>query len=146
MDIGAEHKMPLKAHNRRVHMANERTFRAWIRTGIGIRAFGFVVEKFALFVKQISYFIQRSMHEGGEAGAALPAIPVPTTPGWSSYLGVLLVGLGVLMALLALVRYKKVERQIDEDTYEPSLILDMLLAISVLSIGVFLVIYLVHSL
>jgi uncharacterized membrane protein YidH (DUF202 family) len=34
--------------NRRVHMANERTFLAWIRTSIGVMAFGFVVEKFAL--------------------------------------------------------------------------------------------------
>ena len=54
--------------------------------------------------------------------------------------------LGVLMAMLALVRYKKVEKQIDEDSYQPSMILDMLLAISVLAIGVFLAIYLVHSL
>jgi putative membrane protein len=35
-------------------MANERTFLAWIRTSIGIMAFGFVVEKFALFIKQMS--------------------------------------------------------------------------------------------
>lgn len=34
------------------HMANERTFLAWIRTSIGIMAFGFVVEKFVLFIKQ----------------------------------------------------------------------------------------------
>ena len=39
-----------KVGNRRVHMANERTFLAWIRTSIGIMAFGFVVEKFALFM------------------------------------------------------------------------------------------------
>ncbi|MDO8281131.1 MAG: hypothetical protein Q7U10_00655 [Thermodesulfovibrionia bacterium] len=37
------------------------------------------------------------------------------------------------------------ERQIDKDTYQPSLILDILLAISVLAIGIFLVIYLIHS-
>jgi putative membrane protein len=30
--------------------ANERTFLAWIRTGIAVIAFGFVVEKFNLFV------------------------------------------------------------------------------------------------
>lgn len=42
-----------RVQNRRVHMANERTFLAWIRTSIGIMAFGFVMEKFALFVKQI---------------------------------------------------------------------------------------------
>ena len=38
-------------------MANERTFLAWIRTSIGIMAFGFVVEKFALFLKQVSYLL-----------------------------------------------------------------------------------------
>jgi len=32
------------------HAANERTFLAWVRTGIAVIAFGFVVEKFNLFV------------------------------------------------------------------------------------------------
>jgi len=38
----------VRVQNRRVHLANERTFLAWIRTSIGIMAFGFVVEKFGL--------------------------------------------------------------------------------------------------
>ena len=37
-----------RVKNRRVHMANERTFLAWIRTCIGIMAFGFVIEKFII--------------------------------------------------------------------------------------------------
>ena len=36
------------------HLANERTLLAWVRTCIGIMAFGFVVVKFSLFIKQIS--------------------------------------------------------------------------------------------
>ena len=32
------------------HSANERTFLAWIRTAIAIIAFGFVLEKFNLFI------------------------------------------------------------------------------------------------
>jgi putative membrane protein len=32
------------------YAANERTFLAWVRTGIAIIAFGFVIEKFNLFV------------------------------------------------------------------------------------------------
>jgi putative membrane protein len=35
------------------HAANERTFLAWVRTGIPTIAFGFVVEKFNLFVQAI---------------------------------------------------------------------------------------------
>jgi putative membrane protein len=32
------------------HAANERTFLAWIRTGIAVLGFGFVIEKFNLFL------------------------------------------------------------------------------------------------
>ena len=32
------------------HAANERTFLAWVRTGVAVIAFGFVIEKFNLFV------------------------------------------------------------------------------------------------
>ena len=33
------------------HAANERTFLAWVRTAIAIMAFGFLVEKFDLFLE-----------------------------------------------------------------------------------------------
>ncbi len=36
------------------HAANERTFLAWVRTGIAVIAFGFVVEKFNLFLDAIA--------------------------------------------------------------------------------------------
>jgi len=112
-------------------MANERTFLAWIRTSISIMAFGFVVEKFSLFVKQMAYYL------GKEA--------TPPPAGYSSMIGIVLVGLGVLMGVLAFIRYKKVERQIDDDTFQPSAILSILLALSIIAIGFFLVLYLVHS-
>lgn len=45
---------PEKPKNLNDHLANERTFLAWLRTGIGVMAFGFVVVKFSLFLKQFS--------------------------------------------------------------------------------------------
>ena len=126
-----EERETKRGQNRRVHMANERTFLAWIRTSIAVMAFGFVVEKFSLFVKQMAYYM------GKEAQ--------PPAPGYSSRIGILLVGLGMLMGVLAFIRYKKVERQIDEDTYKPSPVLSVLLAISVIVIGLFLLLYLIHS-
>lgn len=36
--------------NTRDHLANERTLLAWVRTSIGIMAFGFVVFEFSLFI------------------------------------------------------------------------------------------------
>ena len=132
MQKHGEEKLNSKVRNRRVHMANERTFLAWIRTSVGIMAFGFVVEKFSLFLKQVQYFLGKE-------------VPTPPQGGYSSIFGIVLVGLGALMGVLSFIRYKKVEKQIDEDTYQSSLILDVLLTLSVLAIGIFLVIYLVHS-
>jgi uncharacterized membrane protein YidH (DUF202 family) len=127
-----------RVRSRRVHMANERTFLSWIRTSIGIMAFGFVVEKFALFIRQITFFLGRASEEGTAQAQAHAA-------GYSSIFGIALIGLGAIMGLLAFIRYKKVERQIDEDTYRPSLILDILLTLVIFSMGIFLVIYLLHS-
>lgn len=64
------------------HLANERTYLAWVRTGIGIMAFGFVVVKFSLFVKQIGFVLQTK-------------ISAPSH-GYSSIIGIILVALGTL--------------------------------------------------
>jgi uncharacterized membrane protein YidH (DUF202 family) len=143
--VPAKENVPARVRNRRVHFANERTYLAWIRTSIGIMAFGFVVEKFGLFVKQVSYFLNR---QGASEihGLVRGVTTAPPSPGYSSLLGIFLVGLGAFMAVLAFIRYKKVERQIDEDTYRPSVILDTLLVISVLVVAIFLMLYLIHSL
>lgn len=141
MKSGPEESTHPGVRNRRVHMANERTYLAWVRTSIGIMAFGFVVERFALFLKQIRYFLEKA----GPAAGGLPAPPMGYSPGYSSFLGVLLVGLGAIMGVLAFIRYKKIEKQIDLDAYQPSITLDILLAISILTIGAFLVFILLHS-
>ncbi|EGW37671.1 DUF202 domain-containing protein [Desulfosporosinus sp. OT] len=130
-----DQKKPVGVGNRRVHMANERTFLAWIRTSIGIMAFGFVVERFALFIKQMSYVLKQPNIES----------VLPPSHGYSAIAGIFLVGLGALMSVLAYIRYKKVERQINEDTYHTSSILSILLTISVLAVGIFLVLYLIQS-
>lgn len=129
-----EEKGQAGIRNRRVHMANERTFLAWIRTSIGIMAFGFVVERFALFVRQLSLIF-------GKEG-----VPASLQPhGYSRIFGIALVGIGTVMGLLAFIRYKKTARQIDEDAYHPSGALDLLLTIAVLIIGIFLMVYLLAS-
>ena len=116
-------------------MANERTFLAWIRTSIGIMAFGFVVEKFALFITQIAFVL-------GKSHSQMSPYTSHPIQGYSSIFGVFLVALGVLICLLAFIKYKKVEKQIENDTYQPSTLLNIMLMLSILLIGAFLVIYL----
>lgn len=124
-----------KSSRARDHMANERTFLAWIRTSIGIMAFGFVVEKFALFIRQIAFVL-------GKPHSQVIPDTSHTLQGYSSIFGVFLVALGVLICLLASIKYKKIEKQIENDTYQPSMLLNIMLTLSVLLIGVFLMVYL----
>jgi putative membrane protein len=95
-------------------MANERTFLAWIRTSIGIMAFGFVVEKFALFVRQASHFFSSQKH----SAASLDSVQEGS--GYSSIFGVLLIGLGAFMGVLAFIRYPSSMRKCN--TWRNSLI------------------------
>jgi putative membrane protein len=65
----------------RVFFAAERTFLAWIRTGLALMGFGFVVARFGLFLNEI---------------AALRG-DQPSPAGFSHWLGVALLGCGVVL-------------------------------------------------
>jgi len=121
------------------YLSNERTFLAWIRTSIGIMAFGFVVEKFNLFLKQISFFLGSQKIETGLK-------VTPPALGQSSILGVILVGLGVAIIFLSYIKYKKVEKQIGNGTFRQFFLLEIILTLSLIAIGLFLMIFLIHSL
>jgi putative membrane protein len=115
------------------HLANERTFLAWIRTAIAIMAFGFVVVKFSLFVKQIALMAT-------DKSVVLP------DQGTSSTIGIFLVALGAIMSLLAFIRYKGIERQLNQNLFFPSVTLVLLLTLSILAGSILLVIYLLPNL
>jgi putative membrane protein len=75
------------------HSANERTFLAWVRTGIAIIAFGFVIEKFNLFIlalaESASAEVGKAIRTGGFTG------PLGRYEGLAFMLtGVILLGLG----------------------------------------------------
>jgi len=118
------------------HTANERTFLAWIRTSVGIMAFGFVVEKFALFIKQFAFFF--STH--AEASPGLSSVHQKV----SSIFGIFLVAAGALMGFFCFINYKKVERQIEENNYSSSTTLATVLTVLVVVMGIFLVVYLIN--
>ncbi|WP_171036492.1 YidH family protein [Dyadobacter sediminis] len=113
------------------HLANERTFLAWIRTSIGIMGFGFVVVKFSLFIRQI-------------AAALGSKAPVPAT-GFSPVIGVLLVSLGALATLFSYVRYSATKKQLERgDYYQSSLLIKAMTAVIFLT-SILLIVYLVKT-
>ncbi|WP_075051739.1 DUF202 domain-containing protein [Hydrotalea sp.] len=113
------------------HLANERTFLSWIRTSIGIMAFGFVVVKFSLFVKQISLILGKSA-------------PAPTGSS-SGIIGIVLVAVGTGILLLSYVRYKKIEKQLINGQYRHSSRLVSILTIGIFLVSILLLIYLMGS-
>lgn len=115
----------------REYLANERTFLAWIRTSIALMGFGFVIVKFALFLKEIPIVL---------AGKVV----LPTT-GLSTLVGVVMVALGIALAILAFWQLKRVEKQINSNTYESSSTLSLLLTIVILVSGVLLIFYLLPN-
>ncbi|OLY94508.1 putative membrane protein [Cnuella takakiae] len=121
-----------KKTNATDHLANERTFLAWIRTAIAIMAFGFVVVKFSLFVKQLSLVVTDKN------------IVVPSK-GYSGLIGIFLVALGAVMSLLAYLRFKSIERQLNSNSYRSSSGLIFLLTLLTLVGSIFLVFYLLPN-
>ena len=127
-----EEKTTEEKQNAREHLANERTLLAWVRTSIGIMAFGFVVVKFSLFVKQLSLMLDKSG-------------TVPIQQGYSAMIGVLLVALGAIIVLLAYVKYKRTEKQLNSESFKSSSTLIFLLTITILIISIVLILYLIEN-
>ncbi len=75
----------------RVRFAAERTLLAWMRTGLALMGFGFVVARFGLFLREIAAAGQVTAHQH--------------STGWSLWIGTALIGLGVAVSLLASFEY-----------------------------------------
>jgi putative membrane protein len=88
------------------HAANERTFLAWIRTGIAVIAFGVVVEKLNLFVLAVAG--TSSLDE--RIRSRLERLSGPL----GRYDGLALIVLGVALIGLAATRFIRTARLIDD--------------------------------
>src|SRR3989442_13831538 len=95
------------ATNRRAtdHLANERTFLAWIRTGLATITFGFVVERFGLVVLELDPKTQSLIVLSFQA---------------SSLIGVALTVLGVIILVFALINFLQNRRSIDAEQFHSS--------------------------
>ena len=83
------------------HAANERTFLAWVRTAIAVMAFGFLVEKFDVFLEVATPSL---------AGRQL------SIPGqkFANLVGLSLILVGTGMVAIAGARFLQIAKQIDD--------------------------------
>jgi putative membrane protein len=122
----------LEPRDPRVYLALERTFLSWIRTGLALMGFGFIVARFGVFLREM-----------GMAGAN----PPPESAGLSVYVGTALVFLGVAVNVFAvIVHVRMVGRwnRGDRIARKPSALgiaIGILLAAAGAVMGVYLLVY-----
>jgi putative membrane protein len=108
------------------HLANERTYLAWLRTGIATIGLGFVVAKFGLAIRELT---------------GISALP-ETSYHLSSIIGIALSAAGCLMILLAFGRYKSNQEKIRAGIYEPSTTGEFALTATMFILALLLIVYL----
>jgi putative membrane protein len=112
----------------RDHLANERTFLAWVRTGGAIVVFGFAIGRFAIAIREF-------------LGAHNLA---SRTAGLSVWLGTIAIIAGVLLTLAGLVRYRRTRDDLEAERFEPAGFVVDLTGILVALFGLVLAGYLIY--
>jgi putative membrane protein len=111
-------------------LAEERTFLAWIRTGIALMGFGFVVARFGIFLQQVQ-FVEHA--------------PAAQAYGLSLWFGTALLSLGVVVNLLSSLRHIRVARQLNQGLPIPAgpsrlaVFIALFLALVGLAMGIYLI-------
>jgi putative membrane protein len=110
----------------RSHMANERTFLAWSRTSISLLAFGFVIERFDIFINHL-------LRLEGETGQSLATSGMVRI----CFLCFVLAGLTIVVSG---VRFLRVRRHINNGEAVFSVLPDFLVVVSVVVVIVMAII------
>jgi putative membrane protein len=144
-EIGGKSREILVAHSAteatppqdpRLFMAAERMLLAWVRTGLALTGFGFVVARFGLFLHEIA---------AARTGGAAAVVATPQQPGAPAWIGVALVAAGVAVSVLAAAEHARVVRRLRRGDAEPVTwsAMGMILAALLAVLGIALAIYLV---
>lgn len=126
--------MPTMIERYSDHAANERTFLAWVRTAIAVMAFGFLVEKFDLFLEIAGQTLaRRTLSPGGQLVGNIA--------------GLVLIALGAATIVLAAIRFRRTAIEIDSAQTVPGAgtRMDMALAGLLVLLGVALLVYLSYT-
>ena len=111
----------------RDHLANERTYLAWLRTGMAMMGFGVVIAK-------LRYLL-----------AAIALTPPISNIVHASNIGLLFAVIGLLIVMTSGWRYSVVQNQIRQKNYTSSKSTVIVLSIVVIALGVLIVWYLLQD-
>ena len=117
-----------KADRASDHLANERTFLAWVRTGVAIVVFGFAIGHFAIAIRQLAQI------QGRES----------RTEGLSVWFGTVAIIGGVLLTLAGWLRYRRTRELLSSGKFEPAGFIIDLVGILTALFGLALAGYLIY--
>lgn len=115
----------------RDHAANERTYLAWVRTGITVMVLGFIVEKFEIFLASLTGLLTDKGHQISQSTGA-------------QYVSLALVSLGVLVIMAGAFRFFRVKAELDSPSgvrFRGTLLI-LVLTGALLVFGIYLLLYL----
>ncbi len=112
------------------HLANERTFLAWVRTSIAVISLGFVVAKFGLWLERM-------------AGAS--TLPQERGSGWSMPIGAGMMTAGTLLCVLAAWHHRQTSHEIEQGKVKPAFWLVIFVGALVTVLAAVMITYLVLS-
>jgi putative membrane protein len=121
------------------HLANQRTFLAWLRTCVALIGLGFVVSRFGLFLTTIFVGENPSV----ASTVTNPAVAYESSAHFSSLIGTSMVVLGIVFTVFALRNYLYTYRSIQHGSYSPKHFDIYLLSISLVILGAIIVAYLI---
>ena len=104
------------------HAANDRTFLAWLRTGVAVIAFGFLVERFDLFILTMA----DALAPAGAARERLEAL----SHSFGRGAGEALILVGIAFILVAAVRFVRTGVLLDDQKiHAPGIVLELSLSV-----------------
>lgn len=110
------------------HLANERTYLAWVRTSIALMGFGVVIARLRLVIVELAV----------KSGPRMPG------GNRSTWLGLAFAIVGLVTLVLATLSYNRTRRAIDSGEYEPLGTSLMVVSLVIFLLGALAVAYLVN--
>jgi putative membrane protein len=113
------------------HLANERTFLAWLRTSVVIIGLGFIIAKFSLLAKELGLIVSDATVTQNMSGES-PSV----------MLGIGVIAFGIALVLYAIKNYLNAHKAIESRAYASRHSIVYFAGIGMIAVSIIIITYL----